>query len=106
MTKDTYVDDMDTPELPANLAFLRRLVTVLTLIMIGGVVTVVSLLVIRLNAPGVPPLPDRIDLPDGARAQAFTQGADWFAVVTDANEILIFDRDDGTLRQTVTIDNK
>ena len=105
MTKDTVVDDMDTPELPANLAFLRRLVTVLTIIMIGGVVTVVALLVIRLNADPAPlPLPDRITLPDGTTATAFTVGSDWYGVVTDKDEILIFDQVTGTLRQTVTID--
>ncbi|WP_299370655.1 DUF6476 family protein [uncultured Tateyamaria sp.] len=96
---------MGTPEEPANLAFLRRLVTVLTIIMIGGVVTVVGLLVIRLNEePAAIPLPDRVTLPDGTTATAFTVGSDWFAVVTEAEEILIFDQVTGTLRQTLTID--
>ncbi|MEO1365431.1 MAG: DUF6476 family protein, partial [Pseudomonadota bacterium] len=44
MTKDTRLDDIETPPEPANLRFLRRLVTVLTAIMICGVVTVVGLL--------------------------------------------------------------
>ncbi|WP_299042867.1 DUF6476 family protein [uncultured Tateyamaria sp.] len=105
MTKDTVVDDMDTPELPANLAFLRRLVTVLTIIMIGGVVTVVALLVIRLNADPAPlPLPDRITLPDGTTATAFTVGSDWYGVVTLDDRILIYDQVTGTLRQTVILD--
>ncbi len=105
MTKDRRVDDMDTPELPANLAFLRRLVTVLTIIMIGGVVTVVGLLVIRLNANPVPlPLPDSVTLPDGTEATAFTIGSDWYAVVSAEDEILIFDQVTGTLRQTIAID--
>ncbi|WP_147106761.1 DUF6476 family protein [Tateyamaria sp. syn59] len=96
---------MDTPELPANLAFLRRLVTVLTIIMIGGVVTVVGLLVIRLNANPVPlPLPDSVTLPDGTEATAFTIGSDWYAVVSAEDEILIFDQVTGTLRQTIAID--
>ena len=104
MTKDTVVDDMDTPELPANLAFLRRLVTVLTIIMIGGVVTVVALLVIRLNADPAPlPLPDRITLPDGMTATSFTVGSDWYGVVTEDDLILIYDQVTGALRQTVTI---
>ncbi len=105
MTKDTQVDDMDTPELPANLAFLRRLVTALTIIMIGGVVTVVALLVIRLNSDPAPlPLPDRVTLPDGTTATAFTVGSDWYAVVTADDQILIFDQVTGTIRQTIVLD--
>ncbi|WP_229801388.1 DUF6476 family protein [Tateyamaria omphalii] len=96
---------MDTPEMPANLTFLRRLVTVLTIIMIAGVVTVVALLVIRLNADPAPlPLPDQVTLPDGATATAFTIGSDWFGIVTENDEILIYDQVTGTLRQTITLD--
>ncbi|QUJ75174.1 hypothetical protein KDD17_09050 [Sulfitobacter albidus] len=92
----------DLPE-PGNLRFLRRMVTVLTGVMIAGVVVVIGLLVTRLSND-TPPLPDEIALPGGARAVAFTQGADWYAVVTDADEILIFDRLTGALRQTVTVE--
>ncbi|MEO0751304.1 MAG: DUF6476 family protein, partial [Pseudomonadota bacterium] len=35
---------------------------------------------------------------------AFTQGDDWYAVVTEDDQILIFDRDSGTLRQTITVE--
>ena len=38
------------PELPPSLRFLKRLVTVLTITMILGVITVVGLLVTRLTA--------------------------------------------------------
>lgn len=92
----------DFPE-PANLRFLRRLVTVLTTVMICGVLVVIVLLVTRLNRDA-PVLPATIELPDGAQAQAFTQGADWYAVVTTDNRILIFDRLTGKLQQTVVID--
>jgi len=80
-------------------------VTVLTTVMIGGVVTVVVLLVIRLQTPASPslPLPEVIRLPGDAVARAVTQGPDWYAVVTEADEILIFDRASGALRQRVTI---
>ena len=44
------------------------------------------------------------DLPDGARAVAFTQGSDWFAVVTADDRILVFDRLTGRLRQEVRLD--
>jgi hypothetical protein len=90
--------------LPPDLRFLKRLVTTLTVVMIGGVLTIVALLVIRLQTP--PPdlsLPEVIELPDGARAVAFTQGAGWYAVVTEGDEILIFDRVSGGLRQRVRI---
>ena len=88
---------------PANLRLLRRLVTVLTAVMICGVLVVVFLLVTRLSGDA-PVLPDTITLPEGATAQAFTQGADWYAVVTTDDRILIFDRLTGELRQTVAVE--
>ncbi|WP_299621585.1 DUF6476 family protein [uncultured Tateyamaria sp.] len=95
---------MDPPSEPANLRFLRRLVTVLTATMILGVLTVIVLLVIRLNAPAPTlALPEQITLPDGARASAFTMGPDWYAVITHDDEILIYDQVTGTLRQTILI---
>jgi hypothetical protein len=88
---------------PANLRFLRRLVTVLTAVMIGGVLVITALLVMRFS--GRPPaLPASIALPDGTRAQAFTQGGDWFAIVTTDDRILIYDRDTGALRQSIEIE--
>jgi Family of unknown function (DUF6476) len=93
---------MDDPIEPANLRFLRRLVTVLTTVMICGVLVVIGLLVTRLNRDS-PILPQEIALPEGASAVAFTQGPDWYAIVTNRDEILIYDRLTGTLRQTVTI---
>ncbi|MEH6830941.1 MAG: DUF6476 family protein [Sulfitobacter sp.] len=92
----------DLPE-PTNLRFLRRMVTVLTTVMILGVVVVIGLLVTRLTRD-TPILPAEISLPDGAKAVAFTQAADWYAVVTDANEILVFDRMSGALKQTVVVE--
>lgn len=96
------LSDPETEE-PANLKFLRRLVTVLTATMIGGVLIIISLIVMRFY--DVPPvLPDQINLPAGTSAVSFTQGPDWFAVVTDQNEILVFDRVTGKLKQSVTIE--
>ncbi|MFP4275398.1 MAG: DUF6476 family protein, partial [Paracoccaceae bacterium] len=87
----------ETPERePANLRFLRRLVTVLTVVMIGGLLVVIGLLVIRFSDTA-PRLPDRIDLPGTARAVAVTQGESWYAIVTDDDRILIFDRATGRL---------
>ena len=85
------------------LRFLKLLVTVLTGVMIVGVVVVIFLLVTRFTSQP-PALPDRITLPEGATATAFTQGDQWFAVVTDDNRILIYDRVTGQLRQEVTVE--
>ncbi|MFD2738433.1 DUF6476 family protein [Sulfitobacter aestuarii] len=94
---------MELPDEPANLRFLRRLVTVLTVVMICGVLVVIFLLVTRLRERG-PDLPDSITLPDGSEAVNFTIGAGWYGVITSDDEILIFDRLSGKLRQKVTID--
>ena len=79
------------------------MVTVLTTVMIVGVVVVIGLLVTRLTRDAQV-LPEAIVLPQGATAVAFTQAADWYAVVTDGGEILIFDRMSGALRQTVVVE--
>lgn len=107
MVSDMAYDPDKSPE-PANLRFLRILVTILTASMIGGLVTIIVLIVIRV--PNVVrtiedpvPLPATITLPDGSVAESFTQGGDWYAVVTKGGEILIFNRDDGSLRQKIRI---
>lgn len=94
---------MDDLSEPTNLRFLRRMVTVLTVVMIVGVVVVIGLLVTRLTRDA-PVLPSEITLPGGAKPVAFTQAADWYAVVTDTNEILVFDRMTGALRQRVVVE--
>ena len=94
-------EDTDDFELPPSLRLLRTLVIILTVVMIGGVITVVGLLVTRLQAPSVT-VPEALVLPDGADPLAITQGADFWAVVTQDNRILIFDGN-GTLTQTVDI---
>ena len=73
--------------------------------MIIGVITIVALVVTRM--PGAVraslPLPEQITLPDGAKAQAFTQGDDWYAVVTTDDRILIYNRASGALVQEITL---
>ena len=49
------------------------------------------------------PLPAEITLPDGAKARSFTIGSDWAAVVTQDDQIIIFDREDFSIRQTIRI---
>lgn len=86
-----------------TLRYLRTLVTILTATMILGFVTIVVLLVIRFPELDRIGLPDAITLPEGAKATAFTQGADWYAVVTANDEILIFSRATGKLRQRIPV---
>ena len=79
------------------------MVMLLTAVMIGGVLVTFALIVIRLS-DRTPTLPDQVELPDGARAQAVTIGNNWYAVVTDDNRILIFDKTTGNLRQEISVD--
>lgn len=89
-------------EEPPQLKFLRRLVTTLTVVMIGGLVVVISLLVIRLSADG-PSLPESIALPDGVTAEAVTFGTGWVAVVTQDQRILILDPETSAVLQEIEL---
>ncbi|PCJ73392.1 MAG: hypothetical protein COA53_12580 [Rhodobacteraceae bacterium] len=97
----------EIPE-PANLRFLRRLVTVLTATMILGLLTIVALFVIKFMGPVTArlTLPAEISLPAGETAQAITQGTSWIGVVTTdesgVERIHILNLD-GTPRQIVNI---
>ncbi|MFT6604940.1 MAG: hypothetical protein ACJA2X_000116 [Halocynthiibacter sp.] len=94
----------------AQLRFLRRLVTVLTAVMIGGLLVLIVLFVIRFpvmrsnSAPGALVLPSSIALPEGAKAEAITMGSDWIGVVTKDDRILIYDRASGALRQEIAVE--
>ncbi len=87
-----------------TLKYLKALVTILTVTMIGGFLTIVGLFVMRFAEMNRVELPDTITLPDGAVASAFTRGEGWFAVVTEEDEILIYSRVTGNLRQRVRIE--
>ena len=101
------IDDTDLPE-PKNLRNLRILVTVFTVSMILGILTILALVVIKIAQPAPAPLPrpPQVTLPYGETAQAVTQGRDWFAIVTydrdNVERIRIFNAD-GSPRQTVDI---
>lgn len=90
-------------ELPPDLRFLKRLVTVLTAVMIAGLLTIVALLVIRLGQPAaaIPALPAAITLPAGETAGAVTFAKGYTVVVTEAGRVLVYGADGG-LRQDVT----
>ncbi len=79
------------------------MVMLLTAVMIGGVLVTFALIVIRLSGR-TPTLPEQIELPDGAKAQAVTIGNNWYAVVTDDSRILIFDKTTGRLRQEIPVE--
>ncbi|WP_425080818.1 DUF6476 family protein [Ruegeria arenilitoris] len=99
----TVPSEPQEPQETPQLRLLRRMVMLLTAVMIGGVLVTFALIVIRLS-DRTPALPDQIELPDGAKAQAVTIGSNWYAVVTDDNRILIFDKTTGRQRQEITIE--
>lgn len=83
-----------------ELAWLRRVVTGLALVMALGIIALVAILWVRLSQPPLPELPAEITLPDGMRPAALTFARDWTVVVTEAGEVLLYDRT-GSLRQRV-----
>lgn len=85
-----------------ELRFLKALVTGLTLVMGLGMIAIVVLLWLRLGAPAMPELPAAITLPDGAAMRAVTFADEMILVVTDAGELLVYDRA-GALHDRITI---
>ena len=77
--------------------------TVLTAVMIAGVVAVVALLVTRLGQTPSLPLPEEISLPEGARALSVTVGPDWYLVATEDGRLLAYDRATGALMREVDL---
>lgn len=92
----------EMPE-PANLRFLRVLVTVLTATMIGGLIAIFTVLVIRFPSASAPlALPAAIVLPDGVMAEAVTVMRGRVLVVS-GDEILVFG-DDGAVLQRIALE--
>ncbi len=100
MNEDPQMQPID----PAMVRYLRVLVTVLSATMIIGFIIIVALFVTRFAQGGGVALPEAITLPEGAAPAAFTQGADWYAVVTTDDRILVYERSSGQLRQTIRVD--
>ena len=96
MTRFDMARDEDNWKVVAKtvpeLRLLKTLVTGLALVMGLGMIAIVALLWFRLGQPVLPQLPESIALPDGATAQAVTFARDWIVVVTDAGEVLLYDR--------------
>lgn len=86
----------------------------MTITMIVGLLTIVTLIVMTFMRTGDQTLsrdftiPAEINLPAGETLSAYTKGSDWGAIVTrdeDGTErIHILDPENGEIRQTVTID--
>lgn len=91
---------------PTNLKLLRRLVTTLLAVMIIGFITLIFMFVMRFQSNNQTFKLNDITLPIVTSATAYTQGDDWYAIVDDANKILIFNKVDNTLRQTINIKAK
>ncbi|MDB2337876.1 DUF6476 family protein [Amylibacter sp.] len=91
---------------PTNLKLLRRLVTTLLAVMIIGFITLIFMFVMRFQSNNQTFKLNDITLPIETSATAYTQGDDWYAIVDDANKILIFNKVDNTLRQTINIKAK
>ncbi|GGE17055.1 hypothetical protein SAMN05421774_10482 [Gemmobacter megaterium] len=96
-------DDGTGTALPASVRLLQWLVIGLTASMIVGVIAVVVVVVTRFPARPTPPVPEMLELPDGATALSVAQGADWIGITTTDDRILIYDRSTGVLRQTITL---
>lgn len=96
------MEDSGAPD-EGTVRYLKILVTVLTLTMIVGLVTIVALFVLRFSEADGIAFPESITLPDGTVATAFTQGETWYAVVTSEDEILVFSRLTGALTQRIAI---
>jgi len=79
--------------LPRDLRFLKTLVTVLTATMILGLITIVVLLVIRLNGDPRPILvhPELFDLPPNAETLGYNLVGDSVVIITDDGMIRVFD---------------
>ena len=88
-------------QLPRNLRFLQRLVTLLSVSMIVGILTIAALLAFKLRSENIN-FPQTLTLPDGAKPIAFTKTKDWYSVITETNEILIY-KNDGTLIQSIIV---
>lgn len=78
--------------LPLSIRLLKWLVLALTATMIVGVITIVAVIVIRVQADAPRPiLPETLVLPEGAEAQAVTVGPGWALVVTTDGRLLTYD---------------
>lgn len=79
--------------------FLKWLVIVLMVTMIGGVITIVSLLVTRMPDGSSVGVPEAVVLPEGEVAAAVTVAREMLLVVTESQRLLVFDRAGQMIRE-------
>ncbi|MDD7972456.1 DUF6476 family protein [Roseinatronobacter alkalisoli] len=104
----TLPPDMPPPEGQSpDVRLVKRLVVVLTSVMILGVIVIIGLLVTQIaRAPAPIGLPDSISLPEGARAQAVTLSRDWVLVLTEDQTLLVFERRSGALSRQMDLQDE
>lgn len=95
----------DDGPLPPNLRFLRILVTVLTAVMILGVITIVMLLVIRLSDTGTAILvhPEVFAVPEGVGTVGYSVIDGYTVIVGDDRVIRVFTSDTRELVQEMVL---
>ena len=87
--------------MPPEARFVKRLVIILTTVMIVGLVVIVGLLALRVTqTPPAFALPDMITLPENTTPEAVTLARDWVLVLAEG-EILLFDRATGALAHRI-----
>ncbi len=86
-----------------HLLFLKLMVGGLAVAMVIGLAVIALILWLRLNAPPLPRLPDSVSLPAGSQARAITFAPGRLIVVTDRDEVLVFDGD-GALMQQIALE--
>jgi hypothetical protein len=102
MPPEGPLEDEETA-MPPDVRFVKRLVVILTSVMIAGLVLIVGLLVARLTqAPAPLTFPDMLDLPAGITPEAVTLARDWVLVLAEG-EILLFDRATGALSHRIAL---
>ena len=87
-----------SPPEPANLRFLRRLVTTLTATMILGLIAIFALLVIQLQTTS-PMFPEISALPAEAKVISISRTSDELVVIDQARNIYILSLDGKTIIQ-------
>jgi uncharacterized integral membrane protein len=98
-------EEDETTALPRDLRFLKALVTVLTVVMIAGVITITALLVIRLNG-GAPPVtiaPGDFEVPAGVAVLGISVIDGQTVIVGDDGVIRVYDTESRAMLQDITL---
>jgi uncharacterized integral membrane protein len=99
-------EENEAAALPRDLRFLKTLVTVLTVVMIAGVITITGLLVIRLNGGGAPVTvaPGDFEIPDGVGVLGISVVDGLTVIVGDDGLIRVYDSESLALREEIVLD--